>query len=689
MNQEIKSKLKPLTLLLVLALSLQPVVPVYASSPDVRPTFSSPAPQPAIQVNPKNNVIVPPPQTKPTSVPTDSFNPSPLTSVAATKASVSSPIPPVAPASEATRQTPPVDNTRGQRPSQSKIPPPPAELGFDPKYRYYLDVEGISVVGLEGVLPEAMYEVRNRLRTILRSLRPDVRQALADLKMYISIYPDNQIHKVPEYLGWLGPEWDDRAQGLGPNGYYPANHPRARITSISQLHILKLPGNRYTDEDIFCHEFKGHAVNLAIMRKVNPGLDGELRNLWQRYKLAGKLTPYEATDPKGHELFAEGVQDISGVNNPKDPTWHRPFSTLEGLKTVRPELFALLSQYLSPTGEWPAEGKPPIAANSAAAKASNQNQNGTIPVSTEVSRTDRDSKNTNSFKGIRVATLDGRDGYPGKMDRYWGSRKLTKVGPDGKEQVLYSKDSTSKMDLGFDPWGINSLKGKIVGYMGNSGEPGGRLPVKLVTDPDEIQWLVSNGIGRPGETFYKVFHPGAMTQGPAGAYWHVDYYVNETQGVAPVSSPPANPTPVPAPGAAPPPQIVDQSTLSQIVDFINQVLSKRIGTGDAYFCDRPTIGRATGCHPLNDYLKDFLATFGPNTFTRWLNTYWLPSIQSGPFGEIPDPSYLSLHFNLPLKAGDKVFGFGPARRTFNDMSFIAWVTHAPTATPVSRPKGNS
>jgi cyclophilin family peptidyl-prolyl cis-trans isomerase len=224
------------------------------------------------------------------------------------------------------------------------------QLKLDPFYQKYLPVDQLPVLSSTNAsdfaLREAAYIVRHML-----SLRPDIIQVLATNHVKIVVMAYNEYTTdLPEQRHMQPPVyWDSRARGLG-----------GRTCSGAEENLLCYPGDPYSTENIFIHEF-GHVIHGIAMKALDPSFDGRLRAAYASATNHGLWKGTYAGTGVG-EYWAESVQDWFD-NNRFDDALHNHVHTRVMLKEYDPgvaelcaEVFGEVSwRYQKPMERAPAE----------------------------------------------------------------------------------------------------------------------------------------------------------------------------------------------------------------------------------------------------------------------------------------------------------------------------------------------
>jgi len=189
-----------------------------------------------------------------------------------------------------------------------KVTAPPESIvekyDLDPFYKKYLNVKGIAVTSSEKVADEALYEVSYLIGKALAH-RPDIWESMAKGGTRITIIgAKEEVSKVPEY--YIEDEEKAAYQNRRVRGYGGL-----KLTSCGEENLLNYPGDRYTGESIFLHEF-AHCID-SHQRRIDRSFRRKLSAL---YRDARKRGLWENTyaGSNAAEYWAEGVQDFWDCN---------------------------------------------------------------------------------------------------------------------------------------------------------------------------------------------------------------------------------------------------------------------------------------------------------------------------------------------------------------------------------------
>lgn len=122
-------------------------------------------------------------------------------------------------------------------------------LDLAPFYQKHLDADGLPIVASSRVADAALCEAAWIVRQVIGH-RPDLIRALADRRARVAVMAwCEYTTDLPEQAR-MEPKvyWDRRARGLGGT-------PDAPVVSCAGENLLAYPGDPYSTENIFIHEF--------------------------------------------------------------------------------------------------------------------------------------------------------------------------------------------------------------------------------------------------------------------------------------------------------------------------------------------------------------------------------------------------------------------------------------------------
>jgi len=224
------------------------------------------------------------------------------------------------------------------------ITAPPAELGLDPFYKKYMNVNGIHVCSSWRVPDSCYYAAYITIKAMTEALDKEVMDSLLAHNTRIGIMARYEgTTDIPEHAHLASDtalNWDLRARGLGGGREHP-------FSTCAEENILAYQIDKYHAEDILIHEFS-HTIHMAGLVRVNPEINRELQASLDSAIAEGKYqNVYAATNIA--EYWAEGVQNWFNVNaevNKDDGDGkHNKINTREEMQRYDPRLYAIISRY--------------------------------------------------------------------------------------------------------------------------------------------------------------------------------------------------------------------------------------------------------------------------------------------------------------------------------------------------------
>jgi cyclophilin family peptidyl-prolyl cis-trans isomerase len=217
----------------------------------------------------------------------------------------------------------------------NEVGPVPLEvrtaLKIDPFYQKYIAVSALPIVSSAKTSDFALLEAAYIVRQMVGG-RPDIIGALATNHVKIAVMAHNEYTTdLPEQRD-MKPAvyWDSRARGLG-----------GQTCSCAEENLLCFPGDPYSAENIFIHEF-AHVIHEQAMRVLDPGFNARLETAYQSAIKRGLWkNTYAASDPS--EYWAECVQDWFD-NNRHDDALHNHVHTRAMLKEYDTEAAKLCAE---------------------------------------------------------------------------------------------------------------------------------------------------------------------------------------------------------------------------------------------------------------------------------------------------------------------------------------------------------
>ncbi|HEY5911930.1 MAG TPA: peptidylprolyl isomerase [Verrucomicrobiae bacterium] len=205
------------------------------------------------------------------------------------------------------------------------------DLKLDSFYQKHTAVGELPVLSSSKTSDFALLEAAYIVRQML-SGRPDVIQALATNRVRVVVMAhDEYTTDIPEQRD-MQPKvyWDSRARGLG-----------GRVCSGAEENLLCFPGDPYSTENIFLHEF-AHVIHERAMRAIDPTFNQRLGAAFKSASARGLWKgTYAGTNPS--EYWAESVQDWFD-NNRHDDALHNHVHTRGMLKEYDPDVAKLCAE---------------------------------------------------------------------------------------------------------------------------------------------------------------------------------------------------------------------------------------------------------------------------------------------------------------------------------------------------------
>lgn len=198
---------------------------------------------------------------------------------------------------------------------------PPDEKGIPSFYTQRVSASGFPIVASEKVNPYALKEAVY-LADMMLAKRPDVLEAMVKSGARLSILAWNEFTTDQPEWEWLGKRPVPGFPGINPKDYRDA---RARgmggsrtdpYCSCAEENLLAYPGDPYSTENIFIHEF-AHNIHLRGMVNVDPTFDKRVKAAYDAAMKAG-LWKGKYASVNHHEYFAEGVQSWFDDNREND-----------------------------------------------------------------------------------------------------------------------------------------------------------------------------------------------------------------------------------------------------------------------------------------------------------------------------------------------------------------------------------
>ena len=222
----------------------------------------------------------------------------------------------------------------------SQVIPPPAELNAPAFYKKFISANGYPIVASEKVSDYALQEAAF-LANLMLAKRPDVREAMIKSGSRMCIIAYNEFTTdLPEWEK-MEPKnfWDARARGMGGSQTDP-------YCSSAEENLLAFPGDPYSTECIFIHEF-AHNIHLRGMVNVDSTFDTRVQAAYDAAMATG-LWKGKYASTNHHEYFAEGVQSWFDNNRENDHD-HNHVNTRVELIEYDPKLADLCREVFGDT----------------------------------------------------------------------------------------------------------------------------------------------------------------------------------------------------------------------------------------------------------------------------------------------------------------------------------------------------
>ena len=177
---------------------------------------------------------------------------------------------------------------------------------LDEFYQKYLAAGPLPIVSSTNTSDYALLETHYLLRNLLKD-RPDILEVLAKRHAKVVVMAYNEYTTdLPEQRD-MKPKayWDSRARGLG-----------GRTCSCAEENILCFPGDPYSTENIFIHEF-AHVIQGVALNALDPTFSDRLQSAFTNAMAKGLWRGTYAASDAG-EYWAEAVQDWFDNNRAND-----------------------------------------------------------------------------------------------------------------------------------------------------------------------------------------------------------------------------------------------------------------------------------------------------------------------------------------------------------------------------------
>lgn len=221
---------------------------------------------------------------------------------------------------------------------------PPENLGLDPFYKKYVNVNGIHIISSRRVPDSAITQACNIIMYMTDALPSEIHNELTKRNTRVAVMARFEgTTNIPEHAYLKNDtaiNWDVRARGLGGDVELP-------LTTCAEENLLCYQSDKYHAEDILIHEF-AHVVHQVGILTINPQFNDVLQKALNAAIAQGKwLKTYASSDL--YEYWAEGVQDWFNVNaeSQKPDGVHNYVNTRKELKEYDPVLYDIISHYFS------------------------------------------------------------------------------------------------------------------------------------------------------------------------------------------------------------------------------------------------------------------------------------------------------------------------------------------------------
>lgn len=228
---------------------------------------------------------------------------------------------------------------------------PAGKDGVPAFYTQRVSAKGFPIVASARVNPYALKEAAFLVDQMLAH-RPDIREAMVKSGARLCIIAWNEFTTdqpefvrlgkgiMPGYPGIAAKDyWDARARGLGGSERDP-------FCSCGEENLLGYPGDPYSAENIFIHEF-AHNLHLRGLVNVDPTFDTRLKATYDAAMKAG-LWKGKYASVNHHEYWAEAVQSWFDDNRENDHD-HNHVNTRVELLAYDPGVAALCREVFGDT----------------------------------------------------------------------------------------------------------------------------------------------------------------------------------------------------------------------------------------------------------------------------------------------------------------------------------------------------
>lgn len=213
-------------------------------------------------------------------------------------------------------------------------------LGVSTWYKKICDEKDIPIFSSASTSNKALIEEERLMRKMLE-LRPALFQYLRDTALRSVVIGKTEFTtQIPEYsmlpIWYPETNWDVRTRGLGATMWIP-------VVSASEENLLCLPGDPYTGESVFIHEFAHSVMNMGLTY-TDPTF---IPRLTDTYRIAMEKGLWKGTYAATNidEYWAEGVQSYFNANQqPTVDGIHNEINTRAELKSYDYKLWKLIRE---------------------------------------------------------------------------------------------------------------------------------------------------------------------------------------------------------------------------------------------------------------------------------------------------------------------------------------------------------
>jgi len=216
--------------------------------------------------------------------------------------------------------------------TNSVVGPVPAEVRdkweLSDYYQKYLAAGPLPIVSSTNATDYALLEAQYIVRQLLGG-RPDILNALTERRARVVVMAYNEFTTDLPEQRHMKPKayWDSRARGLG-----------GKVCSCAEENLLCFPGDPYSTENIFIHEF-AHVIHGEAMAKLDSTFNVRLTTAYTNAMARGLWKGTYAAVNRD-EYWAESVQDWFD-NNRRNDALHNNVSTRAELLVYDPDVAKL------------------------------------------------------------------------------------------------------------------------------------------------------------------------------------------------------------------------------------------------------------------------------------------------------------------------------------------------------------